>query len=92
MPTQRTSRTYTISLPSDLAKKAESLAKRDSRSMSELFCEAFRAYHAQDARKTLLEIGAYVETRNPDGHTEADIPRLIREVRAEAHAEKTPPA
>lgn len=88
MPTQRTSRTYTISLPPDLAQKAEAIAKRDSRSMSELFREAFRAYQAQDARKTLLEIGAYAETRNPDGYTEDDIPRLIQEVRTEARTDK----
>lgn len=51
MPSQRTSRVYTISLPPELARKAEALAKRDSRSMSELFREAFRTYYAQDARK-----------------------------------------
>ena len=90
MPTPRTSRTYTISLPPDLAQKAEALAKRDSRTISELFREAFRAYHAEDARKTLMDIGAYAETRNPDGYTEADIPRLIREVRAESSADKAP--
>ena len=83
MPAPRTSRTYTISLPPDLAQKAEALAKRDSRTMSELFREAFRAYQAEDARKALLEIGAYAETRNPEGYTEADVPRLIQEVRSE---------
>jgi CopG family transcriptional regulator/antitoxin EndoAI len=81
MPTQRTSRVYTISLPPDLARKAEALAKRDSRSMSELFREAFRSYYAQDARKTLMEIGEYAESRNP-GYAESDIPRLVSEVRA----------
>ena len=80
MATQRTSRIYTISLPPELAKKAEALAKRDSRSMSELFREAFRAYYAQQARMTLLEIGEYASSRNP-GYTEADVPRLIKEIR-----------
>ena len=80
MATQRTSRVYTISLPPELALKAEALARRDSRSMSELFREAFRAYYAQDARKTLMEIGEYAETRNP-GYSEADLPSLIKEVR-----------
>ena len=83
MPAQRTSRTYTISLPPDLAQKAEALAKRDSRTMSELFREAFRAYQAADARKTLINIGAYADTRNLDGYTESDVPRLIQEVRDE---------
>jgi CopG family transcriptional regulator/antitoxin EndoAI len=81
MPTSRTSRVYTISLPPELAQKAEALAKRDSRTMSELFREAFRAYYSQQARRTLEDIGEYAATRNP-GYTEADVPRLIQEVRS----------
>ena len=81
MATTRTSRVYTISLPPELAQKAEALAKRDSRTMSELFREAFRSYYAQQARRTLEEIGEYAAARNP-GYTEADVPRLIQEVRS----------
>jgi CopG family transcriptional regulator/antitoxin EndoAI len=81
--TQRKSRVYTISLPPDLAQKAEALAQRDSRTMSELFREAFRAYSAQQARMTLDELGEYAAGLNPRGYTEADVPRLIEEVRAE---------
>jgi CopG family transcriptional regulator/antitoxin EndoAI len=80
MATTRTSRVYTISLPPELALKAEALAKRDSRTMSELFREAFRAYYAQQARRTLEEIGEYAASRNP-GFTDADVPRLIKEIR-----------
>ncbi len=50
--------------------------------MSELFREAFRAYSAQQARQTLDELGEYAAGRNPKGYTEADVPRLIKEVRA----------
>lgn len=78
----RTSRVYTISLPPELAQKAEALAKRDSRTMSELFREAFRAYYAQQARKTLEDIGEYAASRNPAGYTEADVPHLVKEVRS----------
>jgi CopG family transcriptional regulator/antitoxin EndoAI len=88
MATTRKSRVYTISLPPELADKAEAMAERDSRTMSELFREAFRAYYAQDVHKMLEEIQAYAATRNPAGYTEADIPRLIKEVRAEAQVEK----
>ena len=56
---------YTISLPPELAQKAEALAQRDSRTMSELFREAFRTYSAQQARRTLDEVGEYAEGRNP---------------------------
>jgi predicted DNA-binding protein len=80
MATRRSSRVYTISLPAELAQKAEGLAKRDSRTMSELFREAFRSYYAQQARHTIGEIGDYASMRNP-GYTEADVPRLIQEVR-----------
>lgn len=78
----RTSRVYTISLPPELAQKAEALAKRDSRAMSELFREAFRTYYAQQSRKQLKEIGEYSNRRNP-GYPEADVPRLFEEVRSE---------
>lgn len=79
-----TVRVYTISLPLDLAQAAEALAKRDSCSIDELFREAFRFYSAQhapqDARTVLMEFGEYAQQRNP-GYTEADVPRLVREVR-----------
>jgi predicted DNA-binding protein len=81
--TVRKSRVYRISLPPELAQRAEALAQRDSRTMSELFREAFRTYSAQQARRTLDELGDYAEGRNPKGYTEADVPRLIQQVRAE---------
>jgi len=79
----RKSKVYTISLPPELAQRAEALAQRESRTMSELFREAFRAYSAQQSRRTLDELGEYAAERNPKGYTEADVPRLIQEVRAE---------
>jgi|SRR5713226_8090501 CopG family transcriptional regulator/antitoxin EndoAI len=78
----RSSKTYTISLPPDLAAKAEYLARRDSRTMSELFREAFRNYYARQTQELFDEAAAYAATRNPHGYTEADVPRLIKEVRA----------
>jgi len=81
--TARKSKVYTISLPPELAKRAEALARRDSRTMSELFREAFRTYSAQQARATLDELGEYAAGRNPKSYSEADVPRLIEEVRAE---------
>ena len=81
--TARKSKVYTISLPPDLAQRAEALAQRDSRTMSELFREAFRTYSAQQARTMLNELGDYAAGRNQKGYTEADVPRLIKQVRAE---------
>jgi CopG family transcriptional regulator / antitoxin EndoAI len=85
MATTRSSRVYTISLPVELAQKAEALAKRDSRTMSELFREAFRTYYSQQARRMLEEIGEYAASRNP-GYRESDVPRLIKEVRSSKSA------
>ena len=51
--------------------------------MSDLFREAFRTYSARQVRRTLDELGEYAAGRNPKGYTEAEVPRLIREVRAE---------
>ena len=82
-PAARKSKVYTISLPPELAERAEALARRDSRTMSELFREAFRTYSAQQARRTLDELGEYAERHNPKGYTEADVPRLVKETRAE---------
>jgi predicted DNA-binding protein len=81
--TARKSKVYTISLPPELAQRAEALAQRDSRTMSELFREAFRTYSAQQARRTLNELGDYAEGCNPKGFSEVDVPRLIKDVRAE---------
>ena len=81
--TARKSKIYTISVPPELAQKAEALAQRDSRTMSELFREAFRTYSAQQARTTLDELGEYAASRNPERYSEAEVPRLIKEVRAE---------
>jgi CopG family transcriptional regulator / antitoxin EndoAI len=86
--TSRKSRVYTISLPPEMAEQAEAIAKRDSRTMSDLFREAFRSYQSERIRKSLEEAAAYGATRNPYGYTEEDIPRLIKEVRAEMRAEQ----
>ncbi|MGD0796139.1 MAG: ribbon-helix-helix domain-containing protein [Acidobacteriaceae bacterium] len=86
--TTRTSKTYTISLPPDLAAKADGLAKLESRTMSELFREAFRVYYARHIDQVFAETAAYAATRNPMGYTEEDVPRLIKEVRAQAAAEE----
>jgi CopG family transcriptional regulator/antitoxin EndoAI len=80
--TARKSKVYTISLPPELAQRAEALARRDSRTMSELFREAFRTYSAQQARRMMDELGEYAAAHNPKGYSEADVPRLIQQVRA----------
>lgn len=89
MPTiRRRSRVFTISMPPEMATAAEYLAKRENRTMSELMREAFRAYNERQVAKFIDDMGEYAKSRNPHEYTEADIPRLIDEVRAEIRAEQ----
>ena len=86
----RKSKAYTISLPPDLAKRAEAIAKSESRTMSELFRDAFRSYMSQreQTRKWLIGVAEYVKTLPPTPYTEEDVPRLVDEVRAGMRAER----
>jgi metal-responsive CopG/Arc/MetJ family transcriptional regulator len=84
-PSERRSKVYTISLPPDMAKQAETITKNESRTMSELFREAFRVYQTERALKALRE-AAYGATHNPYGYTEKDVRRIIKEVRADKRA------
>ena len=53
--TMRTAKTISITLPPDLLLKAQELAEREHRTMSELFRKALRCYMQTDAQwKTLL--------------------------------------
>jgi predicted DNA-binding protein len=88
MPTTRRSKVFTISMPPEMAAAAERLARRENRTVSELFREAFRAYDERQVGKFIDEMGEYARTRNLQGYTEADIPRLIDEVRAEMRTER----
>ena len=71
-----------------MAASAEYLARKENRSISELFRQAFRAYQKDEITRLLDETAAYAATRNPHGYTEEDIPRLVAEVRTEMRAER----
>lgn len=85
---KRKSKVYTISLPPDLAKRAEAMAKAESRTISEVFREGLRSLQREQVRDQLRKLGEYAATRNPHGYTEEDVPRLVKEVRAEMAAER----
>ncbi len=76
-------KTITVSFPVELAEQAEQLAKTESRTMSELFREAFRSYRAAAVRKRLVAGNAYAQSRAAQRYTEADVERLVDEARAE---------
>jgi metal-responsive CopG/Arc/MetJ family transcriptional regulator len=85
---KRQSRVFTVSFPEDLARQVDSLAKLESRNISELLREAFRFYRMQKIRQRFQEGWEYARTRNPHGYTPDDVERLVKEVRAEMRAER----
>jgi len=86
MAARGNTKTITISFPVDLAEQAEQLAKTESRTMSELFREAFRTYRVGAVRKRLVAGNAYAQGRAAHQYTEADVERLVDETRAELRA------
>jgi metal-responsive CopG/Arc/MetJ family transcriptional regulator len=76
-------RTFTISFPPDLALQVEEMARSESRTTSELFREAFRAYRAQQFRKMMAEMNEIGRQNNHNGYKPEDVERLVKEHRAE---------
>jgi predicted transcriptional regulator len=86
MPRAGTTRTFTISFPPDLAEQVERLAKKESRTTSELFREAFRAYRAERIRTIFDELHAQAKAGGGEVYSEEDIERFVDEDRAERWA------
>lgn len=84
----RTTRTFTISFPPELAEQVESTARAENRTTSELFREAFRRYQAERMRKVLRESQDEFARSNPKGYTQADVQRLVKEHRTEKRSRK----
>ncbi len=78
-----TRRTFTVSFPPDLALQVEEMARRESRTTSELFREAFRIYRAEQLRKALDEMNEIGRRDNHNGYKPEDVERLVHEYRAE---------
>lgn len=77
----RTTKPITVSLPADLLREAQRVAKEETRTRSELIREALRQYLASRRWQRLRQWGA--ETAERLGlKTEADLQRLLDEVRA----------
>ena len=88
MPRAGTTRTFTISFPPDLAEQVERLAAKESRTTSELFREAFRAYRAERLRAILAESNAEALARGYNGYGPEDVEHLVDEDRAERWTDK----
>jgi metal-responsive CopG/Arc/MetJ family transcriptional regulator len=78
---ERTTRQFTISLPPELAEQVIATAKAESRTISELFREAFRSYRAERVRALLDASQQAGRRKGHMGYTPDDVDRLIQETR-----------
>ncbi len=83
----RSTRILSISMPEAQAKSVEQLAKAENRTMSELVREALRSYEKQKRAETTTRYSKKAEER---GITEADVVRIVREVRKEEREKNKP--
>jgi CopG family transcriptional regulator/antitoxin EndoAI len=82
----RNTRTLSVTLPPDMLKRAQSIAKRESRTMSELIREALRHY---ERRSWWDNINAYGRSKaDREGIHEPDVDRLVHELRSSKRAPK----
>ena len=75
----RTTRILSLSLPPDLIREAERIAKQEGRTKSELFREALRRYVEERRWRTLRRYGA--GRARQAGLTEGDVDRAVQELR-----------
>jgi len=82
----RNTRTLSVTLPPDMLKRAQSIAKKESRTMSELIREALRHY---ERRSWWDDVNAYGSSKAArQGIREQDVDRLVHELRATKRARK----
>jgi Arc/MetJ-type ribon-helix-helix transcriptional regulator len=84
MSNMRTAKTVSITLPPDLLVKAQELAEREHRTMSELFREALRRYmtgNAEDQQWRALLQRTRAKGKALGVATEADVERLSDQYR-----------
>ena len=71
----------TIQLPDGLFSEVEKTAKAEGRSIADVLSEAFKRYTDDQRWQRLVDRGEQRAKRN--SITEADVPRLVEEVRRE---------
>jgi CopG family transcriptional regulator / antitoxin EndoAI len=82
----RNTRTLSVTLPPDMLKRAQSIAKKESRTMSELIREALRYY---ERRSWWDDVNAYGRSKaDRQGIREQDVDRVIHELRATRRSRK----
>ena len=92
----RTTKVYSITMPPDLARKAERLAKKESRTMSELMREALRRYDQAQASvspamsEVLTLLRAEARAKGLGRMTKRGIDKVIADTRSEMRTERKP--
>jgi predicted transcriptional regulator len=92
----RTTKVYSITMPPDLARKAERLAKKESRTMSELMREALRRYdQAQNSAppamaEVLALLRAEAHVKGLGRMSKREVDKAISETRSEMRTERRP--
>jgi predicted transcriptional regulator len=82
----RNTKTLSVTLPPDMLKRAQSIPKKESRTMSELIREALRYY---ERRSFWDDVNAYGRSKaDRQGIREQDVDRLVHELRASKRAAK----
>jgi metal-responsive CopG/Arc/MetJ family transcriptional regulator len=89
MSTARASRVFSISFPENLAQQVEQVAREESRTISELFREAFRGYLVEKAHRDIEIARREGAAVNPRYYTQDEIEGFVDEIRAEMFAERT---
>jgi predicted transcriptional regulator len=82
----RTAKTVSITLPPELLVKAQQMARREHRTMSELFREALRRYMQDDTQWQAVLARTRAQGRAMGIAGEEDVERLIDEYRREQPA------
>lgn len=77
----RVARTISITLPPDLLDKAQEVARREHRTMSELFREALRRYMMQEPQWDALLLRTRAAGEALGVKSESDVERLTDEYR-----------
>jgi len=77
----RTAKTVSITLPPDLLIKAQAIAQREHRTISELFREALRRYMTPDPELATVLESIRAKGKELGIRTEADVERLSDEYR-----------
>lgn len=80
---ERATKQFTISMPPDLAEQVSATAKAESRTISELFREAFRVYRKIRVQEILDASNRAGRESRHSGHKPVDVQRLIQETRHE---------